>query len=59
MWWCCHKEILVKLAHNKIYIEQTGMQYSGTCDSNGRIGVTKSLSLLSMAIVGLFLEGGS
>ena len=47
----------MKLAHDKIYIEQTGMRYSGSCDSNGRIGVTKSLSLLSMAIVGLFLGG--
>ena len=49
----------MKLAPDKIYIEQTGMRYSGSGDSNGRIGVTKSLRLLSMASVSLFLGGGS
>ena len=49
----------MKLAHDKIYVEQTGMRYSGSCDSNGRIGVTVTLSFLFMVIVGLLLGGGS
>jgi len=43
----------------EIYIEQTGIQYSGSGDSNGRIKVPTTLSFLSMVIVGLLLGGES
>ena len=42
----------------EIYIEQNAIQYSGSGDSNGRIGVTTSLSFLSVIIMGLLLGGG-